>query len=449
MITDTIAAISTAIGQSAISIVRLSGDEAIDIVSKIFRGPNLSKANSHTIHYGHIMDQDTIIDEVLISLFKSPKSFTTEDIVEIHCHGGAYVASRILELVLSHGARPAEPGEFTQRAFLHGRIDLTQAEAVMDVIAASSELSLSLANKGLSGEVRKLIESLQNELMQIIAQIEVNIDYPEYDDVETLTNELLLPKTKKLISKTQEIIKQSYYGQIIRDGVKTAIIGRPNVGKSSILNALLKEEKAIVTEIQGTTRDIVEGRINLGGIVLHLIDTAGIRQSSDKVEQIGIEKAKQVIREAELILFILDNNQSLNKVDKELLEMTNEKNRIIVVNKVDLSKKLNHSFSDVVEVSALHKSGINKLEERIRSMFLQTNVNSQNQTYLSNARHIAKMREAKQALLEAVQGMENLLPVDMIEIDLKQAWTHLAEITGTNTTDSLLDELFSKFCLGK
>ncbi len=449
MLTDTIAAISTAIGQGAISIVRLSGDEAINIVSKIFQGPNLHKAKSHTIKYGYIVDQDRVIDEVLISIFKSPKSFTTEDVVEIHCHGGAYVASRVLELVLSNGARAANPGEFAQRAFLHGRIDLTQAEAIMDVIQSSSELSLTLANKGLSGGIKKLIETLQNELLSIIAQIEVNIDYPEYEDVVKLTNDLLKPKTYILVDKIKHIIKQSYYGQIIRDGVKTAIIGKPNVGKSSILNALLKEEKAIVTEIQGTTRDIVEGRINLGGFVLNLIDTAGIRKSTDKVEQLGIEKAKKVIQEAELILFVLDNNQPLNEVDKELLEMTKEKNRIIVINKVDLSKKLNHSFKDVVEVSALHKSGINELENRIKLMFLQENVNTENQTYLSNARHIAKIKEAKNALQDAIDGMNNHLPIDMVEIDLKQAWTHLGEITGTNTTDNLLDELFSKFCLGK
>ena len=449
MMNDTIVAISTALGQGAISIVRLSGEEAIDIVSKSFVGPDLKKVPSHTIHYGHIVQGDKPIDEVLISVFLAPKSFTTETIVEIHCHGGVFVANKILELMLINGARAANPGEFTERAFLHGRIDLTQAEAVMDIIEAKSDMSLTLANKGLDGVIYQLITSLRSDLLQIIANIEVNIDYPEYDDVIVLSNDILRPAIVALNSRIKGIIEQAHYGKLIRDGIKTAIIGRPNVGKSSILNALLREDKAIVTEIQGTTRDIVEGRINIGGIILNLIDTAGIRESNDVVERIGIEKAKAVIDEAELILFVLDNNQPLTDEDLALLHLTKEKQRIVIINKSDLSKELVHVFDNSVEVSALHKQGIDRLEAKIRDMFLSGNINLTDQTYVSNARHIAKLEATKLALDDSISSIDNQMPVDMVEIDLKSAWILLGDIIGDNSSDSLLDELFRKFCLGK
>lgn len=449
MNTDTIASISTALGQGAISIVRLSGDEAIEIVNKIFKGKDLTKVKSHTVHYGHIFYKGRQIDEVLVTVFRSPKTFTTEDIVEINCHGGVFVANKILETVLTAGARPANPGEFTERAFLHGRIDLTQAESVMDIIEAKSDLSLNLANKGLDGVIYELITDLRTDLLNIIAHIEVNIDYPEYDDVIELSNNIIKPDIIKLQDKINKLLEKANYGKIIKDGVKTAIIGRPNVGKSSLLNALLREERAIVTEIQGTTRDTVEGNINIGGIILNLIDTAGIREASDVVEKIGIDKAKKTIEEAELVLFVLDNNQGLTEEDKTLLELTKHKKRIVIINKTDLNNSLNHTFDNMVAISALHKTGIEDLEDMIRSMFLSGEINVTDQTYISNARHIAKLNETLDSLQDSIQAINDEMPIDMAEIDLKTAWQLLGEIIGDTSSTSLLDELFSKFCLGK
>lgn len=449
MIKDTIAAISTALGQSAINIVRMSGDEAISIANSVFKGKDLNKAKSHTVHYGHIIDEETILDEVLISLFRAPKTFTTEDIIEINCHGGTYVARKILSLLLSKGARIANKGEFTERAFLNGRIDLTQAESVMDIIEAQSEMSLALANKGLDGAIYELVVSLRDQLLNLIAHIEVNIDYPEYDDVSTLTTELIQPEVENLVGNINEILEKSEYGKIIKEGLKTAIIGRPNVGKSSLLNALLKEEKAIVTEIQGTTRDTIEGSINIGGIILNLIDTAGIRESDDIVERIGIDKAKAVIEEAELILFVLDQSEPLTEDDEKLLELTKHKQRIIIINKTDLSNKLQGTFDNSVEISARNKVGIQNLEHLIQEMFLKGEVNLSDETYLSNARQIAKLKEAKASLKDSLIAVEEQLPIDMVEIDLKNAWSLLGDIIGANSSTTLLDELFSKFCLGK
>ena len=449
MIDDTIVAISTALGQGAISIVRLSGSEAINIVNKNFRGANLTKVKSHTISYGHIVYNDKNIDEVMISVFKAPRSFTTEDIVEINCHGGVFVANKILEIMLLSGSRSANPGEFTERAFLNGRIDLTQAEAVMEIIEAKSDLSLSLANKGLDGVIYKLITNLRTDLLNIIANIEVNIDYPEYDDVIELSNNIIKPDIYLLITKIETILDKAQYGKIIKDGIKTAIIGRPNVGKSSILNALLREDKAIVTEIQGTTRDTVEGNINIGGIILNLIDTAGIRESKDIVEKIGINKAKETIKQAELILFVLDNNQSLTSEDEKLLKLTSDKKRIIIINKTDLNKELTHTFENSVAISALNNEGIEDLEDIIRKMFLSGEINITDQTYVSNARHIAKLTETLTALKDGITSINDEMPIDMVEIDLKNAWLLLGEIIGDTSSTSLLDELFSKFCLGK
>lgn len=449
MNTDTIVAISTALGQGAISIVRLSGDEAIQITNKIFTGKDLTKVKSHTVHYGHINYQGQNIDEVLVTVFRAPKSFTTEDIVEINCHGGVFVANKILETLLKEGARPANPGEFTERAFLNGRIDLTQAEAVMDIIEAKSDLSLHLANKGLDGVIYELITDLRTELLNTIAHIEVNIDYPEYDDVSQLSNEVVRPEVEKLITKINHLLEKASFGRVIKDGVKTAIIGRPNVGKSSLLNALLREERAIVTEIQGTTRDTIEGSVNIGGIILNLIDTAGIRESSDVVEKIGINKAKQTINEAELVLFVLDNGQALTKEDEILLELTENKKRIVIINKTDLNKELIHEFENSVAISALNKTGINDLEDLIRSLFLSGEINLTDQTYISNARHIGKLNDVLLALKDSLQAIDDELPIDMAEIDLKSAWQLLGEIIGDTSSTSLLDELFSKFCLGK
>jgi len=449
MTKDTIVAISTAIGQGAISIVRLSGPESIKIVNKVFTKKDLTKVKSHTVHYGHIKYNNKTIDEVLVTVFRGPKSFTTEDIVEINCHGGVYVANKILEIILIEGARAANPGEFTERAFLNGRIDLTQAEAVMDIIEAKSDLSLHLANKGLDGVIYRLINDLRSELLETIANIEVNIDYPEYDDVIELSNNIIKPRIEILINKINQILEKASFGKVIKDGVKTAIIGRPNVGKSSLLNALLREERAIVTEIQGTTRDTIEGNINIGGIILNLIDTAGIRDSVDVVEKIGIDKAKSTINEAELILFVLDNAQELTKEDIELLKLTESKKRIVIINKKDLTTRLNHNLENTVSISALNQTGIEDLEEMIRKLFLTGEINITDQTYISNARHIAKLNQALESLKDSIIAINDEMPIDMAEIVLKNAWMVLGEIIGDTSTTSLLDELFSKFCLGK
>jgi len=446
---DTIVAISTALGKSAINIVRMSGDDVFQIANSIFKGKDLHEASSHTIHYGKIYDEDILIDEVLVSVFKAPKTFTREDMVEINCHGGAFVTQKILELIVAKGARMAEKGEFTERAFLNGRIDLTQAESVMDIVEARSEYGLRLAGKGLQGEVRDLIVSLREQLMEIIAHIEVHIDYPEYDDIEELTGEVLIPKTQNLLENVNTILKRASTGKVLREGIKTAIIGRPNVGKSSVLNALLKEEKAIVTEIRGTTRDIVEGQINIGGIVLNLFDTAGIRDSDDLIERIGIDKTKKIVEEAELILYVLNNNEPIRKDDERLLEMTAHKNRVVIINKIDLESKINRDFEDGVQISALKKTNIDALEKRIKDMFLQEEIDLSGQTYLANARHIAKMRQAKSMLDDALKAARDQMPVDVIEVDLKNAWEALGEIIGESGDSELIDTLFSRFCLGK
>ncbi len=446
---DTIVAISTALGKSAINIVRMSGDDVFQIANSIFKGKDLHEASSHTIHYGKIYDEDILIDEVLVSVFKAPKTFTREDMVEINCHGGAFVTQKILELIVAKGARMAEKGEFTERAFLNGRIDLTQAESVMDIVEARSEYGLRLAGKGLQGEVRDLIVSLREQLMEIIAHIEVHIDYPEYDDIEELTGEVLIPKTQNLLENVNTILKRASTGKVLREGIKTAIIGRPNVGKSSVLNALLKEEKAIVTEIRGTTRDIVEGQINIGGIVLNLFDTAGIRDSDDLIERIGIDKTKKIVEEAELILYVLNNNEPIRKDDERLLEMTAHKNRVVIIKKIDLESKINRDFEDGVQISALKKTNIDALEKRIKDMFLQEEIDLSGQTYLANARHIAKMRQAKSMLDDALKAARDQMPVDVIEVDLKNAWETLGEIIGESGDSELIDTLFSRFCLGK
>ena len=446
---DTIAAVSTALGPSAINIVRMSGDDVFSIIKPLFKGSDLSKKNSHTIHYGRIMDGTTPVDEVLVSLFRAPRTFTKEDMIEINCHGGSFVAQRVLELLLSKGARLAERGEFTERAFLNGRIDLTQAESVLDIIEARSDYSLTLANKGLDGEIFKLIQSLREDLIEIVGQLEVNIDYPEYDDVETLTTDMLLPKIKALQTRVVKILSKARVGQIIRDGIDTVIIGRPNVGKSSVLNALLREEKAIVTEIQGTTRDVVEGKINIGGLVLNLMDTAGIRDSEDLIERIGIDKSKQLIEKADLVLYVLNNNEALSDEDRKLLEMTKHKKRIIIINKIDLESKIGRTFDKSVQISALKSQNIDLLEEKIKDLFIEGEITFKDSTYLSNTRHIAKVREVSDMLEDAKVSAESLMPVDITEIDLRAAWNTLGEVIGQSNHTELLDELFSRFCLGK
>jgi len=452
MISDTIAAISTSTaGTGAISIIRVSGDDSIGIVNRVFPFKDLKKEKSHTIHYGHITcpDSGVKIDEVLVMLMKGPRSFTTEDVVEINCHGGAFVTKRILELLLTYGARHAHPGEFTKRAFLNGRIDLSNAEAIMDIIEAKSNHSLALAFNSLDGKVTRLINKLRKELLEIIAIIEVNIDYPEYDEVEEMTNEILLPKAITIENSMKKLLSTAKTGQLLKNGIKTAIIGRPNVGKSSLLNQLMREEKAIVTDIAGTTRDTVEGFVNIGGLTLNLIDTAGIRKTRDIVESIGVEKSRRLISEAELILLVLDASESLTAEDKELLDLTACKNRIIILNKSDLGQKISSDgITKYVLTSMTEDKGISQLEDEIKLLFEIKDITA-DETYISNTRHIAKLNQAMESVNSAIIQMGSGIPIDMIELDLKNSWSHLGEILGENTADSLIDELFTKFCLGK
>lgn len=444
---DTIAAISTALGVGAISIIRVSGSDSISIVNKIF-DKDLTKAKTHTIHYGHIIDNNQIIDEVLISVMLAPKTFTTEDVVEINCHGGISTTKKILELVLTHGARLAEPGEFTKRAFLNGRIDLTQAEGIMNLIESKSEISRNLSVNQLTGSVSTLIKSLRSDLADILSNIAVNIDYPEYEDIEVLTSEKIIPNIQKLITKIKDIINKSEDGKIVTEGINIGIIGRPNVGKSSLLNALLEEQKAIVTDIEGTTRDIVEGTFTLNGILCHIIDTAGIRETDNLVEKIGVDKSYQIIDKSDLIIYILNNNEPLTEEDKTLLSKIKNKNHLIIINKIDLESKLNLSNEDTIKMSIKNNIGLEELKTKIIEMFNLEKIETNDLTYLTDARSISLLKKSKKILENCLQNISTY-PVDVIELDLKECWNILGEIIGQTYKDELIDEIFSRFCLGK
>ena len=449
---DTIVAISTALGVGAISIVRLSGNEAIEIVNNCFKGKDLTKVESHTINYGHIIDNDEVIDEVLVSIMKAPKTYTTEDVVEINCHGGIISTKRILETMLTRGARLAEPGEFTKRAFLNGRIDLVKSEAVMDIIDSKSEEANKLALSQLTGTTSNMIKKFRDKLKQLLASIEVNIDYPEYYDIEVVTKEKIEKELKVMKEDLKKVIKESKNSTLIKEGIKTVIIGRPNVGKSSILNKLLEQEKAIVTDIAGTTRDIVEGEIYLDGILLNIIDTAGIRSTEDIVEKLGVEKSLSMIDDADLVIVVLNNNESLTKEDEEILEKTKDKERIIVINKNDLEKKINinsKELKNIVYTNTNSTEGIKALKEKIIELFQLENIKSKDYTYLTNARQISLAKKAYQSLHDAEEGLKNDLPIDMIEIDLKETFDLLGEIIGETYSEEILDHLFANFCVGK
>lgn len=441
MFESTIAAISTPLQEGAISIVRISGDDAISITQSIF-SKNILDAKSHTIHYGFIKEGDKIIDEVLVSVFRAPKTYTREDIVEINCHGGVFITRKILSLVLSHGATMAKPGEFTQRAFYHGRIDLSQAEAVQDMIEASNDTAANMAIQGIRGSVKQLLQPLIDELMDIIAQIEVNIDYPEYDDVEQLTTEELLPKTSDWLRKIDELLKRVQTGQLLKKGIDTIIVGRPNVGKSSLLNALLEEDKAIVTDIAGTTRDLVEGQIHIGSVQLNLIDTAGMRHSDDKIEQIGIEKTYDKLQQAQLVILVFDGSQPLTQEDQEMMKLTEYKRRLIVYNKADLT----HQEGEGIWISA-QNNDIQALLDALTSLYEQDLLKEE--PLLSNERQIGLIQQAKNDMLKAKEAMEMNMEPDLVEIDIQSAHNHLKEILGEVHREDLLDTLFSKFCLGK
>ena len=444
MFLDTIAAIATPLQEGAISIIRVSGDDAIDIVNKIF-SRDLTKISSHQVMYGYIKENDSYIDEVLVSVFKAPKSFTMEDIVEINCHGGIYITKKILSLVLASGARLADKGEFTKRAFLNGRIDLTQAEAINDLISGKDQGVTKVAMQALRGGVRKLIEPLKEDLIQIIGQIEVNIDYPEYYDVETVTEEILLPKTKEWLQNINNLLNKSQSGKIMREGIKCVILGKPNVGKSSLLNALLEEDKAIVTDIEGTTRDLVEGYVRLPSITLHLIDTAGIRETEDVVEKIGIDKSKQAMNEADLVIILLDASRELNDDDRELLELTKNHTRLVVYNKMDEVKI--DLPSDALLISA-KDNAIEPLIDAIEAMYEKHNFALHEPT-LANERHIALLTQAKDYMMKAIDTLEMGLEVDLATIDMQSAYDCIIDILGEKGKKDLLDELFSRFCLGK
>ncbi len=449
---DTICAVATALGTNAISIIRVSGDESIPVVNKIFKGKDLASVPTHTIWYGHIIDNDKIVDEVLVTVMKGPRSFTTEDVVEINCHGGIATTNKVLELLLRCGIRLAEPGEFTKRAFLNGRIDLLKAEGVMDLIEAKTEKERSLAINEVSGSVSKLIHNLREDIVSILTNIEVNIDYPEYYDIKEITNDEILPNLEKIKNRMKDILKKSEHGKIVKEGIKTSIVGRPNAGKSSLLNSLLEEEKAIVTDIPGTTRDIVEGTINLDGIILDMTDTAGIRKTEDKVEHIGVQRSLSMIEKSNLILFVLNNNEEVNEEEKEILKSLQGKNYIVVINKIDLKKKIDESIFDkekIVHLSLLENKGLDELKEKIKEMFHLELLETSDFTYLSNARSIALLKKSMENIDKAIDGIQNGFSIDMIEIDIKEAWNNLGEIIGETYTEELIDQLFSQFCLGK
>ncbi|HHJ7347189.1 TPA: tRNA uridine-5-carboxymethylaminomethyl(34) synthesis GTPase MnmE, partial [Streptococcus pyogenes] len=441
-------------GEGAIGIVRLSGTDALAIAQSVFKGKNLEQVASHTINYGHIINPKTgtIIDEVMVSVMLAPKTFTRENVVEINTHGGIAVTNEILQLLIRQGARMAEPGEFTKRAFLNGRVDLTQAEAVMDIIRAKTDKAMTIAVKQLDGSLSQLINDTRQEILNTLAQVEVNIDYPEYDDVEEMTTALLREKTQEFQSLLESLLRTAKRGKILREGLSTAIIGRPNVGKSSLLNNLLREDKAIVTDIAGTTRDVIEEYVNIKGVPLKLVDTAGIRETDDLVEQIGVERSKKALQEADLVLLVLNASEKLTDQDRALLNLSQDSNRIILLNKTDLEQKieLEQLPDDYIPISVLTNQNINLIEDRINQLFFDNaGLVEQDATYLSNARHISLIEKAVQSLEAVNDGLALGMPVDLLQVDLTRTWEILGEITGDAAPDELITQLFSQFCLGK
>ena len=458
---DTIAAISTPAGEGAIAIVRLSGDEAVQIADRVFRSPSgkkLIEQQSHTIHYGHLIDPSSgeTVEEVMVSLMKAPKTFTREDVVEVNCHGGIVSVNRVLALILIEGARLAEPGEFTKRAFLNGRIDLSQSEAVMDLIRAKTDRAMNVALNQMEGKLSRLIRELRLALVETIAEVEVKIDYPEYDEVEETTVPHMIEKCTWVKEEIDKLLHTSAQGKILREGLSTVIVGRPNVGKSSLLNSLVQENKAIVTDIAGTTRDIIEEYVNVRGVPLRLVDTAGIRETEDIVERIGVERSRKVLKEADLILLVLNSAEELSIEDERLFTAISGMDMIVVANKTDLTQKVDLSRvkeltnnATIVTTSLLKDEGIDELEEAIAGLFFDGSIESEDMTYVSNARHIALLHKASARIEEALGAAEAGIPVDMIQIDVTRTWEILGEIIGDTVQEGLINELFSRFCLGK
>lgn len=446
---DTIAAISTAQGIGAISIIRVSGPEAIRIVNNIF-SKDIMNVLSHTIHYGFILDGTEKVDEVLVSVMKSPRTFTVEDVVEINAHGGISTTNKILELLLVNGCRLAEPGEFTKRAFLNGRIDLTEAEGIMDLINSETDAARKMALNQVNGKVSSMISNLRNKLVSIISNIEVNIDYPEYEDITEVTVDDINYSLGALEKDINHILDESNNGEILKNGIKTVIIGKPNVGKSSLLNRLIGEDKAIVTSVKGTTRDSVEASISIDNIKLNLIDTAGIRDTDDVVESIGVDKSLKLIDEAELILFVLNYNEELSNDDLDILKKLKNKNYITIINKIDLEKKIDDSnLKNVIYVSALKDKNVDDIKLKIRELFNLEKIKTADLTYLTGARSTSILRKILKSVKDVKDGISDNMPIDMLEMDLKNIWNLLGEIIGENYDEELLDELFSRFCVGK
>lgn len=456
---DTITSISTPMGEGAIGIVRLSGPQAIEIADKLYKGKHLlNDVPSHTINYGHIIDPESkeVIEEVMVSVLRAPKTFTREDIIEINCHGGILTINRVLELTMTYGARMAEPGEFTKRAFLNGRIDLSQAEAVMDFIRSKTDRASKVAMNQIEGCLSDLIKKQRQSILEILAQVEVNIDYPEYDDVEDATTEFLLEQSKEIKQEINRLLDTGAQGKIMREGLSTVIVGKPNVGKSSMLNNLIQDNKAIVTEVAGTTRDVLEEYVNVRGVPLRLVDTAGIRETEDIVEKIGVERSRKALSQADLILFVLNNNEALTQEDYTLYEVVKNEDVIVIVNKMDLEQNIDiNEVKDMIgdtpliQTSMLKQEGIDELEIQIRDLFFGGEVQNQDMTYVSNSRHISLLKQARQTIQDAIDAAESGVPMDMVQIDLTRTWEILGEIIGETASDELIDQLFSQFCLGK
>lgn len=456
---DTITSISTPMGEGAIGIVRLSGPQAIEIGDILYKGKKkLSEVETHTINYGHIIDPETneTVEEVMVSVLRAPKTFTREDIIEINCRGGILTINRILELTMTYGARMAEPGEYTKRAFLNGRIDLSQAEAVMDFIRSKTDRASKVAMNQIEGRLSDLIKKQRQSILEILAQVEVNIDYPEYDDVEDATTDFLLEQSKRIKEEINQLLETGAQGKIMREGLSTVIVGRPNVGKSSMLNNLIQDNKAIVTEVAGTTRDVLEEYVNVRGVPLRLVDTAGIRDTEDIVEKIGVERSRKALSEADLILFVLNNNEPLTEDDQTLFEVIKNEDVIVIINKTDLEQRLDVSelremIGDMplIQTSMLKQEGIDELEIQIKDLFFGGEVQNQDMTYVSNSRHISLLKQARQSIQDAIDAAESGIPMDMVQIDLTRTWEILGEIIGESASDELIDQLFSQFCLGK
>ncbi|HCV9483569.1 TPA: tRNA uridine-5-carboxymethylaminomethyl(34) synthesis GTPase MnmE [Staphylococcus aureus] len=456
---DTITSISTPMGEGAIGIVRLSGPQAVEIADKLYKGKHLlNDVPSHTINYGHIIDPESkeVVEEVMVSVLRAPKTFTREDIIEINCHGGILTINRVLELTMTYGARMAEPGEFTKRAFLNGRIDLSQAEAVMDFIRSKTDRASKVAMNQIEGRLSDLIKKQRQSILEILAQVEVNIDYPEYDDVEDATTEFLLEQSKEIKQKINRLLDTGAQGKIMREGLSTVIVGKPNVGKSSMLNNLIQDNKAIVTEVAGTTRDVLEEYVNVRGVPLRLVDTAGIRETEDIVEKIGVERSRKALSQADLILFVLNNNEALTQEDYTLYEVVKNEDVIVIVNKMDLEQNIDiNEIKDMIgdtpliQTSMLKQEGIDELEIQIRDLFFGGEVQNQDMTYVSNSRHISLLKQARQTIQDAIDAAESGVPMDMVQIDLTRTWEILGEIIGETASDELIDQLFSQFCLGK